>query len=304
MGYQKINILDEKEIYAIKWCEVKKEYQLIKVNPLRDSILSSSLFDDEQIATLFKGDQFSRPTHADMKAYTTYEKMKSVVKMLSEKNKELKMQIVEQRKQFKIYVLKQKDNIKIANELMKTKTEEHEKALKDANEFNKLKTEEHEKVLEEMEKLKTNLNEKEKEIINLVNQRGSLAYKLSHAKEFEQKFLDLKVETKPLTDQAKIYEIKIKQLEKTLKESEDKVGDFEKKLKKQVSINTKKELDIVSFTESANSREKIIKRLVTKQDEHIEEIKRNDRISQSNISEKNEKIVEMKEIISNLQKKN
>merc|ERR1712034_97370 len=83
--YQKTN-------YAIQWCDFEKKWQLIKVNPLGD--LPRLNVEQTTIATLLEGDQFSRPTNADIKAYTTYEQMKKNIKTLGKTNKELKLKIM------------------------------------------------------------------------------------------------------------------------------------------------------------------------------------------------------------------
>ena len=65
--YQKINSLGEKVNYTIQWCTFTKQWQLIKASPLGNL----PRFDVEQttIASLLEGDQFSRPTNADIKTY-------------------------------------------------------------------------------------------------------------------------------------------------------------------------------------------------------------------------------------------
>lgn len=65
--YQKINALGEKTNYAIQWCAFENKWQLVEANqigliPSLDNELST-------IATLLEGDQFSKPTKADIKAY-------------------------------------------------------------------------------------------------------------------------------------------------------------------------------------------------------------------------------------------
>jgi len=95
--YQKINPLGDKTNYGIQWCDFTKQWQLIKINPL--GALHRLDVEETNIATLLEGDQFSRPTNADIKAYTTYEKMKSVVRSVGEINKEQKIKIIKMEKE-------------------------------------------------------------------------------------------------------------------------------------------------------------------------------------------------------------
>merc|ERR1712034_240107 len=118
--YQKINPLGEKANYAIQWCDFENKWQLIKVNPLGD--LPRLDVEQTTIATLLEGDQFSKPTDADIKAYTTYEQMKSAVKTVGEKNKELKIKIVETEKEISRVQTKAKNEIASTLEKYETKS--------------------------------------------------------------------------------------------------------------------------------------------------------------------------------------
>merc|ERR1712034_141782 len=119
-------------------------------------------------------------TNADIKAYTTYEQMKSVVKTVGEKNKKLKIKIMEMEETIVRLQSKINDEITSARE-------------------------ENQKMHEDLENLTSNLKEKEIQItkkneekLALEYQKGDLAYKLSHAKEYEHKFLSLEKEAKVL----------------------------------------------------------------------------------------------------------
>jgi len=108
--------------------------------------------------------------------------------------------IKEQNKKFKIYALEQ-NNI-----------------AKKANEQNKIQAEENQKILKQLENLTSNLKEtkiqiekKNEENRALEFHKGDLAYKLDHAKEFEQKFLSLEKEIKPLKAQIKCLQAEIKE---------------------------------------------------------------------------------------------
>jgi len=287
--YQKINILDEKENYAIKWCQYKKKYQLVKVNPFGDPPFNAkqtnipTSFDAEPIATFLQGDQFSRLTNADIKAYTTYEQMKLVVKMLSEENKQLKIHIGEKKTKFNAYDLEKKEIIDNANKLIETKTEENER------------------LVEEVEKLKSNLKEKEKENKDLEKQKGGLEYKLSQEKEFEKKFLILEKETKPLKDIIKKYDTKFKKLETTLNKFEVNASELEKQLKKQIDQNTVLQFDRSSFKNYELKNAKETRKMAQEIETQRSDMKINDNRSKNIISKKDEQIEILKEKLTNLE---
>merc|ERR1711964_57669 len=88
--YQKMGPLNEKANYAIQWCTYRKEWQLIKINPLGDFPLNDK---KTNIAPLLKGEKFSQPTNVDIKAYNTFENLKSVVKTFQNDNNELNQKI-------------------------------------------------------------------------------------------------------------------------------------------------------------------------------------------------------------------
>jgi len=244
--YQKINPLGEKANYAIQWCDFERKYQLIKINPLGD--LRRLDVEETNIATLLEGDQFSRPINADIKAYTTYEQMKSVVKTVGEKNKELKIKIMEMEETIVRLQSKINDEITSAREANKKleetfiKIKEQNKKLKayaleqnnianKVNEQNKIQGEENQKMHEDLENLTSNLKEKEIQItkkneekLALEYQKGDLAYKLSDAKEYEHKFLSLEKEAKVLKSQIKYDQEKIKQWNETSKQWELETG--------------------------------------------------------------------------------
>merc|ERR1712034_236749 len=181
--YQKINPLGEKTNYAIQWCAFENKWQLVEVNPLPS--LNNEV---STIATLLEGDYSSKPKKADVKAYTTYEQMKSVVKTVGEQNEELKMKMIEMENEIAIVQTKnenfkalakhkiksvQDKNEQLEGKLMKS-IEQNEKwkayaleqksIVEKTNEVNKIKNEEHENTLEEIELLKTKLKEKEAQI--------------------------------------------------------------------------------------------------------------------------------------------
>jgi len=188
--YQKINPLGEISNYAIQWCDFEKQWQLIKVNPLGD--LRRLELEETHIATLLEGDQFSRPTHADIIAYTTYDEMKSVVKTVGEINKELKVKIIkmeegiasaqekyekleekliaeriEQKQKCKAYVLEQNQKSKRLleqNQKFKVYALDQKHITEKVNEQIKMKTVEYEKILEEIVKLTSKLKKKEIQI--------------------------------------------------------------------------------------------------------------------------------------------
>jgi len=223
--YQKINPLGEKVNYVIQWCDFVEKWQLIKVNPLGDF----PRFNVEQttIATLLEGDQFSRPTNADIKAYKTYEQMKSAIKMVGEKNKELKMKIIEMQeandeitslRETREKLEKTLAKIKEQNKKLKAYALEQNNIAKKENEKNKIQAEENQKILKELESLTSNLKEekiqiekKNEEKRALEYQIGDLAYKLDHAKEYEQKYLSLGKEVNPLKVQIKYLQTHTKE---------------------------------------------------------------------------------------------
>jgi len=131
--YQKINPLGEKANFAIQWCDFENKWQLIKVNPLGG--LPRLDVEQTTIATLLEGDQFSRPTNADMKAFITYENMKSVVKAVGENNKALKIKIIEMEKEIVHIKTKADEEIASAREANKnleetlTKVKEQNKKI-------------------------------------------------------------------------------------------------------------------------------------------------------------------------------
>jgi len=247
--YQKINPLGEKANYAIQWCDFERKYQLIKINPLGD--LRRLDVEETNIATLLEGDQFSRPINADIKSYTTYEQMKLVVKTVGEKNKELKIKIMEMEETIVLLQSKTNDEITSARETNKKleetliKIKEQNKKLKayaleqnnivnKANEQNQIQVEENQiqaqenqKMIINLDNLTSNLKEKEIQItkkneekLALEYQKGDLSYKLSDAKEYKHKFLNLEKETKVLKAQNKYNQDKIKQWAETTKEWE------------------------------------------------------------------------------------
>jgi len=207
--YQKINPLGEKANYKIQWCDFEQQFQLIKVNPLGD--LPRLNVEQTTIATLLEGDQFSRPTNADIKAYTTYEKMKSVVRSVGEINKEQKIKIIKMEKE--VDHVQTKSKVEIACERKKyeklkeklTKSiEQNQKHLEkiqkfkaDAveqnqkfktyeleqtyitekeNEKNTSKVKKYEEALEKIEELKLDLKEKQTEIEKQNKENRALEY--------------------------------------------------------------------------------------------------------------------------------
>jgi hypothetical protein len=302
--YQKINPLGEKANYAIQWCDFENKWQLIKVNPLGD--LPRLDVEQTTIATLLEGDQFSRPTNADIKAYTIYEQMKSAVKTVGEKNKELKIKIVETEKEISRVQTKAKNEIASTLEKYETKSIEQNQKFKayaeKANELNEMKNKEYEKALKEIEELKLNLKEKQIQIEKqnqekraLECQKGDLAYKLSDASEFKQKFLSLEKETKPLKAQIKEWDEKVKHWEV-------QAGELQKILNKQIAkIQTltqelnfckmNREIDTSMFKEYKHAKEKELSSLelnwATDLVKARESIKQDIEILERNIEEKN-----------------
>jgi protein subunit release factor A len=170
-----------------------------------------------------------------MKAFITYENMKSVVKAVGENNKALKMKIIEMEKEIVHIKTISNEEIASAREANKnleetlTKVKEQNKKLKayaleqkniakKENEQKKIQAEENQKILQEMESLTLNLKEREIQIEKkneenraLEFQKGDLAYKLDYVKEYEQKFLSLEKEIKPLKAQIKYLQAEIKE---------------------------------------------------------------------------------------------
>jgi len=228
------------------------------------------------IATLLEGDQFSRPTKADIKAYTTYEQMKSAVKTVGENNQELKIKIIEMEKEITLLqtenekfkaLAKQKvksireKNTQLSEELIKS-IEQNEKCKSDALEqkkLSKMKNKEHEKTFEEMELLKTKLKEKEVQINNknisinsLEKQIGGLSFDLNWARE-QQKVKSIekdaerhKTEIKKQTADLKNYENSFNRMEVVLNMKNQELQDLKKMNDdKQATIqNTQKHLMI------------------------------------------------------------
>jgi len=236
--YQKINPLGEKANYGIQWCDFTKQWQLIKINPL--GALRRLDVEETNIATLLEGDQFSRPTNADIKAYTTHEQMKLIVQTVGEINKEQKMKIIEMEKEqtkSKVEIASERQKYEKLEEKLTKSIEQNQKYLEQIQKFkaknqkfkayaleqtyitekenakNTSKDQEYEKALEEIKELKLDLKEKQIKIEKqnkdnraLEYQKGDLAYKLSDASEFKQKFLSLEKETHPLKVQIEKYE--------------------------------------------------------------------------------------------------
>jgi len=226
--YQKINPLGEKAHYSIQWCDFGNKWKLIKVNPLGD--LPRLDVEETTIATLLEGNQFSRPTKDDIKAYITYEQMKSVVKMVGEKNKELKMKIIELEDELvrvntkvnnKIFLTKQENKkleetltkIEKQNKKLKAYIIEQKNVTKKANEQKQNQDEKNQESLNQIETLILNIKKKEiqiekkdKEKQALELYKGDLEYKLSNANEFKHKFVSLEKEVKPLKAQIKNYQ--------------------------------------------------------------------------------------------------
>jgi len=227
--YQKINPLGEKVNYKIQWCDFEKQFQLIKVNPLGD--LPRLNVEQTTIATLLEGDQFSRPTNADIRAYTTYEQMKENIKKLGKTNKELKLKIMEtEEESFRTKTTAndeiaslQKTNEKLKEILTKIKEQnkkfkvyalEQNNIAKKESEQNKIQAEENLKILNELENLTSNLKEKEIQIEKkneenraLEYQKGDLSYKLNHAIENEQILMSLAKEVDPLKAEIKLLQV-------------------------------------------------------------------------------------------------
>jgi len=249
--YEKVNALGEKTNYAIQWCAFETKWKLVEANqiglfPSLDNELST-------IATLLEGEQFSRPTKADIKAYTTYEQMKSTVNTVGIKNKELKIKIIkienelfqahaENEKQKK-FVREKNEAFKIlkvyvqkANKINQSKTEQYTKTF-----------EEYQENLKEMEFLKLNLNEKEIQILNnnesisaLNKQNGCLSYQLSMIQERDQQFKSLQkdvsrsiVELKQKTEKFNACENKICELESLLIKKNEKIHSLKQRTREQ-----------------------------------------------------------------------
>jgi len=234
--YQKINPLGEKVNYKIQWCDFEKQFQLIKVNPLGD--LPRLNVEQTTIATLLEGDQFSRPTNADIRAYTTYEQMKENIKKLGKTNKELKLKIMEtEEESFRTKTTAndeiaslQKTNEKLKEILTKIKEQnkkfkvyalEQNNIAKKETEQNKIQAEENLKIANELKNLKSNLKDKEIQIEKtneekraLEYQKGDLSYKLNYAKENEQTLMSLAKEVEPLKAEIKILQAVSKETEK------------------------------------------------------------------------------------------
>jgi len=135
--YQKINPLGEKTNYAIQYCAFDNKWELVEANqiglfPSLDNELST-------IATLLEGDQFSRPTKTDIKAYTTYEQMKSVVNTVGVKNKELQMKINEMENEIAL--------VHAQNEKLKTFVQEKNEKFKKFKIYTESQTEQYKKKL-------------------------------------------------------------------------------------------------------------------------------------------------------------
>jgi hypothetical protein len=201
------------------------------------------------IATLLEGDHFSRPTKADIKAYTTYEQMKSAVNTVGIKNKELKIKIIEMENEVSL--------AHAENEKLKTSLRGKIEAFRilkvytqKANEANELKTEQYKKTfeeyqqnLQEMELLKLNLNKKEIQILNnnesivaLQKLNGCQSYQLSMVEEHEQQFKRLQkdaarssAELKQKTEKFAAYENKICELEALLIKKNEKICYLQQK---------------------------------------------------------------------------
>jgi len=232
--YQKINALEEKTNYAIQYCGFENKWQLVEANqiglfPSLDNELST-------IATLLEGDQFSKPTKADIKAYTTYKQMKFTVNTVGIKNTELKLKIIAmqnevflahaENKKLKTFVREKNEAFNIlkvyaekANEVNESKTEQYKKTF-----------EEYQQNFKEMDFLKINLQKKEIQILNnnesigaLRKQNGCLSYQLSMVQEREQQFKSLQkdvartiVELKQKTEKFTACENKVCELEALL----------------------------------------------------------------------------------------
>jgi len=279
--YQKINPLGKKTNYAIQWCDFENKWQLIEVNPL--GLFASLNNEVSTIATLLEGDHFSKPTKADIKAYTTYEQMKSVVKTLGEQNKELKMKIIKMENEAAL--------VQTENEKLKTSVREKNEKLKKfkvyaqkANEVNELKIEQckqtfkdYQQNLEEMELLKSNLKEKDIQINNknesigaLGKQIGSLSYQLSMSEDLEKQFKSLEKDVERQRAQRK-------QKNENLKTCEDKVHKLEVLLRPRTQKNNDRivelELKIEFQQEQINTLQNKLhmsEEFIQKQNEDIE----------------------------------
>merc|ERR1712034_260436 len=124
------------------------------------------------------------------------EKEIAFVREANDKLEETLTKIKEQNKKCKAYALEQ-------NQKCKAFVLERKNMTQKANELNKMKTKQHETALEEIQVLNLNLQKKTIQIEKqneekraLEYQKGDLAYKLSDAFEFKQKFLSLEKETK------------------------------------------------------------------------------------------------------------
>merc|ERR1712034_301930 len=122
------------------------------------------------------------------------EKLEEKLTKIKNQNKKCQAYVLEQNQKFKAYALDKKYVIEKSNELNEVKTKENETAL------------------EEIKELKLNLKQKHIQIEKqneekraLEYQNGDLAYKLSAARELEQKFLSLEKETNPLKAEVENY---------------------------------------------------------------------------------------------------
>jgi hypothetical protein len=172
---------------------------LIKINPL--GALHRLDVEETNIATLLEGDQFSRPTNADIKAYTTYEKMKSVVRSVGEINKEQKMKIIKMEKE--VDHVQTKSKVEIACE--RKKYEKLEEKLTKSIEQNK-------KYLEKIQKFKADAVEQNKKF---------------NAYELEQTYITEK-ENEKNTSKVKKYEEALEEIEKLKLNLKEKKIQIEK----------------------------------------------------------------------------
>jgi len=294
--YQKINPLGEKTNYAIQYCAFDNKWELVEANqiglfPSLDNELST-------IATLLEGDQFSRPTKTDIKAYTTYEQMKSVVNTVGVKNKELQMKINEmeneialvhaQNEKLKTFVQEKNEKFKKFKIYTESQTEQYKKTLEEYQQnFEKMELqnshlkEKDQQNLEKIELLKSNLKEKEIQMNNknesvcaLRKEIGCLSYQLSMIEDREQKYKSIekdverqKIEKKQKDENLKACEERVHELEILLRplmqKRNDKINDFE------INIEMQK-LQIQNANNSINSS----KTFINKQNEDIKEQKK------------------------------
>merc|ERR1712034_50715 len=151
-----------------------------------------------------------------------------VVKTIGKTNKELNIKIVDIEKEI-VQTQTENENIKALakekissvkenykslqneldrmieeNESLKSELLEQKCITAKVDEINNIKTEEHERTLEEIELLKSNLKEKEIQILKknesisaLEKQVGGFAFNLDRANEFEQKFKSLERDIEP-----------------------------------------------------------------------------------------------------------